>query len=235
MGCDDVLMFQGRRNHCLLFEPLPRLGLRHFLYDNEAFQRCVHRSIDLRHSTSTKNINNLIEYFTEKNILPTIIEPEPILIAKTLNMEKNLKKNKVYLAVHYEPTNKVVIVGVWRGYPYFFREINIMPGEEEYKTAELHYPTLKDVWSLVEHDISGAVEYLKKETEQEIEKIFIYSLLSASLNRYWHISIHFELSNFGDLLFRLIVSILAHSEEHFFLFPCLIKSFPHTAHCASIA
>lgn len=130
-------------------------------------------------ASEAKHVNELIKYFGEKNIIPSIIEPSPVLIARGLGLEGKLKKDKAYLSVHYEPTHKVIITGIWRGFPYFFREIKIFPGEDGFKTSELTYPPLKGIWSIIANDVLGAAEYLKKETQQNIEKVFISGFPSS--------------------------------------------------------
>lgn len=215
-------------------------------------------------------LNELIDYFGQKKVFPSIIEPAPVLLSRILNLENNIEVEKVYVNLHYEPKDKVVITGIWRKQPYFVREITIPPeqtetvpeggeittegtetlpdessptaGEEEImrkvdeekkdkvegevpptetaarrilnelvdkgiseqgetkpsetvegletadvtpeekqspteeadkKPPEFTYPCLEDVWGRIERDVLATVEYLRKETKRNIDKIFI--------------------------------------------------------------
>jgi len=140
------------------------------------FKRCAKKEGTLEiifAATEKKNINELTKYFSEKNIVPSIVAPMPILISKALSLDGKIKKDKAYISLHYEPTNRVTVTGIWRDFPYFFREINIFAAEDEFKTTELGYPALKDIWGVISNDVHNAMEYLKKETKESIEKVFI--------------------------------------------------------------
>lgn len=141
-----------------------------------AFQKCS-KTDGLQEiifvASETKNIQGVVSYFSRHNILPSMITPTPVLISQALRLEGGMKKGGAYISIHYEPANKVMITGIWHGQAHFFKEINTFPGEEEFKTAELSYPTLKDTWPMIENDIYSSIEYLRKETKRNIEKVFI--------------------------------------------------------------
>ena len=124
-------------------------------------------------ASEMKNITGIIEYFKNKNMLASVIEPVPALAARALSLERKLDKSSAYISLHYEPTNKVIITGMCYRNPQFFKEIQLFPGEEEFKTAELNYPSLKDIWTIIENDVLGGVEYLRRETKKNVETIFV--------------------------------------------------------------
>ncbi|MBN1354297.1 MAG: pilus assembly protein PilM [Candidatus Omnitrophica bacterium] len=140
------------------------------------FEKCGKRK-DLQEilfvAVETKNIDHIVEYFKGKNIIASIIEPTPGIIANILCREAHIEKEKAYISVHYEPSNKIVITGIVGQAPYFFRDINIVSGEDEFKTTELRYPSVTDLWGAIQQDVLGAIEYVKKEAKKDIEKIFI--------------------------------------------------------------
>jgi hypothetical protein len=124
-------------------------------------------------AAESKHIDRITAHFTQKNILPSVIEPAPVLLARLLSLQKDVKKTAAYIYIHYEPSNKVMICEITNGYPYFIREISI-PGEEMPPAAGKEvYPTLKSVWPFIEKDVYGGIDYLKKETAENVEKIFI--------------------------------------------------------------
>lgn len=120
-----------------------------------------------------KDVHIINEYFETRGILPSIVEPAPILMARALGLGGGIKKESAYVSIHYEPPNKAMITGIYNRQPHFFREIRIFPGDEEFKTTELAYMGLKDVWTIVERDVISGMEYMKKETKKEIEKVFV--------------------------------------------------------------
>lgn len=128
-------------------------------------------------ASETKNIHEITDYFGAMNILSSVIEPVPILLARSLDLKKNLRENAAYIFIHYEPDNKVILCEISNRYPYFFRELAITGESEEEETKpgirELNYPTLKDVWPHIERDVIGGIEYLRKETNEKIDRIFI--------------------------------------------------------------
>ncbi|MBL7157739.1 MAG: hypothetical protein ISS92_06260 [Candidatus Omnitrophica bacterium] len=132
-------------------------------------------------ASELRNINTLVKYHQEKKILPSVIIPTPVLIARILDSEHKLEKEKAYISVHYEPSNEIVITGVVDRYPYFFKSVNIITGEDEFKTTEMKYPLLKDIWGAIETDVLQTIEYIKKEAKREVDKIFI-SGFGYSLN-----------------------------------------------------
>ncbi|MDD4957292.1 MAG: hypothetical protein PHH49_06170 [Candidatus Omnitrophica bacterium] len=119
------------------------------------------------------NLNNLLQFFVSKGMIPSIAEPEPVLMTRALWKEGSIERDKAYLALHYEPTNKVVITGILDGYPYFFRELNLVPVDEDFETTELSYPPVRNVWGMIEQDVYNATEYLGKEGGKNISKLFI--------------------------------------------------------------
>jgi len=124
-------------------------------------------------AAETKNIREITDYFQTNNILPSTIEPVPALLARSLNLNRNLKKRGTYIFIHYEPFNKVILCEISYRSPYFFREIILSPDDEREKDAELSYPTLKSAWPHIERDVIGGIEYLRKEANEKVEKIFI--------------------------------------------------------------
>ncbi len=124
-------------------------------------------------ASETKNIHELTDYFSAKDILPSIIEPIPILMARALALTRNLKKNSAYIFIHYEPFDRVSLCEISHSYPYFFRELTIASEGEGAKSLESSYPTLRSVWPRIEKDVIGGMEYLRKETGENVEKIFI--------------------------------------------------------------
>jgi len=124
-------------------------------------------------ASEIKNLRNATEYFKTREMLPSIIEPMPLLMARALNLEGEIEHEAAYIEIHYEPSNKVIITGICHRQPHFLKEMQIFPGEDEFKTAELTYPLLDDVWSIIEGDVVGSVAYLKKETKKEVSKIFV--------------------------------------------------------------
>ncbi len=120
-----------------------------------------------------ENVNNIIRYFEDQKMLASIVEPAPMLLATCLSLDKAVEKEGAYLSIHYEPTNKAIITGIHHKMPHFVRELRIFPGDEEFKTAELSYPQLKDVWPVIKNDIVGSMEYLAKEARKDVDKIFI--------------------------------------------------------------
>lgn len=124
-------------------------------------------------ASNPENIAIIRRYFDEKNIIPSIIEPNAILLASSLALSEGLDKTGTYLLVHYEPSNKAILTGISNMYPYYYEEIAIYPTDEEFKTSELGYPTLKDVWNIIEKDIFKGVEFLRRETSGEVLKVLI--------------------------------------------------------------
>lgn len=124
-------------------------------------------------ASETKHIQGTVSYFTNLGMLPSIIEPTPVLISEMLRLAGNIKKEKAYLSIHYEPSNKLMITGIYHNQAHFFKETNIFPGEEAFKTSEMTYPTLKDMWPIIESDVFAGMAYLKKETQKAIDKIFV--------------------------------------------------------------
>ncbi len=128
-------------------------------------------------ASETKNIHEITDYFGGMNILPSTIEPVPILLARSIDLKKNIKKDSACIFIHYEPANKVILCEISSRYPYFFRELSIAPDGDELEgqrgSAEITYPTLKSVWPRIEPDVIGGIDYLRKETNEKVEKIFI--------------------------------------------------------------
>ncbi|MDD4202469.1 MAG: hypothetical protein PHQ52_03290, partial [Candidatus Omnitrophica bacterium] len=123
-----------------------------------------------------KVLNDLIKYFYDKDIIPSVIKPGPCLVSEGIRQQKNLKDG-LFLSIHYQPPNKVVLTGIFQQAPCFFREIETILGEDEFSSTELVYPPLKDVWGLIEKDIVRVIDYLKKEFNCDIEKVFISGLI----------------------------------------------------------
>jgi len=130
-------------------------------------------------ASEIKNLRNATEYFKTKEMLPSIIEPMPILMVRALNLQGEIEREGAYIEIHYEPSNKVIITGICHRQPHFLKEMQIFPGEDEFKTAELNYPFLNDIWSIIEGDVVGSVAYLKRETKKEVSKIFISGFSSS--------------------------------------------------------
>ncbi|MBL7157594.1 MAG: pilus assembly protein PilM [Candidatus Omnitrophica bacterium] len=195
-----------------------------------------------------ENIDAIIDFFREREILPSVIEPAPFLLTRMMNLEKGIEKEKAYLVLHYEPSNKIAITGIWQKRPYFFKDMAISPVEPEHKLGheevyplgeepektppsepppgenpsgekppeeeppkekppekepepiKLAYPSLKEVWDRIERDILNSVEYLRKETKKEVDKIFI-SGFSSDRKEEANIS-----KNFGITVKRLTLS-----------------------------
>jgi len=126
-----------------------------------------------------KDVDAMVAYFNAKNIIPSTIESLPILVVRALGLEKKIDKDGVYLSLHYEPTNKVTMTGIAYRCPYFFKELSLLSGEEEFKTTELNYPSLKAIWPLVENEIANGIEYLLKETKKNVGKIFISGFMPS--------------------------------------------------------
>ena len=124
-------------------------------------------------AAETKTVMSIAEYFKGRNILASIIEPAPFLLGRALDLDENIDKTGTYIMLHYEPINKVMISGVCHTHPRFFREVRLFQGDEEFKTAELVYLQLKEVWPMIENDVINSMEYLRKETNADINKIVI--------------------------------------------------------------
>jgi len=141
-----------------------------------------------------KDVRLITEYYGERKMLPSIVEAAPILMARALTLGDSIKKDDAYVSIHFEPPNKAMITGIYRRHPHFFREISIFPGDEEFKTSELGYMPLRDAWPIIERDVVGGVEYMKKVTKKEIEKIFIsgFSFFSDENNISGEFGIPFE-------------------------------------------
>ena len=122
-------------------------------------------------ASESKNIDDIVSYFSEKNILPSVIESTPILLSRILSLENGIDKEEEYIILHYEPKDKIIITGIWRGYPYFFRDIRLSLGVLSQDGT--NYPSLKDVWGEIENTLSSTVDYLRKETKQNISSIFV--------------------------------------------------------------
>lgn len=116
-------------------------------------------------ASESKNIDDIVSYFSEKNILPSVIESTPILLSRILSLENGIDKEEVYIILHYEPKDKIIITGIWRGYPYFFRDIRLSLGVLSQDGT--NYPSLKDVWGEIENTLSSTVDYLRKENQTE--------------------------------------------------------------------
>lgn len=124
-------------------------------------------------AAESKQIDRTMSHFTQRNIIPSVIEPAPILLARLLNLQKNEKKTGAYMYIHYEPVNKIMLCEITGGYPYFIREITIPKGEMALEAGGEVYPTLKKVWPFIEKQVSVGIDYMKKETAENVEKIFI--------------------------------------------------------------
>jgi hypothetical protein len=129
-------------------------------------------------ASETKNVREITEHFETMKILASTVEPVPVLLTRSLFLKKDLKKEAAYLFIHYEPVGRVIICEISHRYPYFFREIVITGGGEEGPAApavsqDMSYPTLKSIWTHIERDVIGGMDYLRKETNEKIEKIFI--------------------------------------------------------------
>lgn len=120
-----------------------------------------------------KAVDSLTSYFSDKGILPSVVESTPALIARALNLENLLTQDGAYISIHYEPSDKVLITGVYHRHPHFFREIRLLSGEETINAADASYPSLKDVWPVIEKDLVGSIAYLRKATKQAIAKVFV--------------------------------------------------------------
>ncbi len=129
--------------------------------------------------TQAKDVNDVQKYFEDKDILASVIVPRASLIATLLNVESQLNKDKAYVSVHFDPTNKVTITGISKNQPSFFRDIDIVSGEDEFKTTELRYPLLDDIWGALDSEIFNAVEYLKRSSKAQVDKIFVSGFLDA--------------------------------------------------------
>jgi len=126
-------------------------------------------------ASEKKYINDVLSFFlTEHGMLPSAIETAPAFIASGVTRTAHIL-NKAYLSVHYEPANRVLVTGILNKEPHFFRELGIpsVSQEETERPAEFKYPTLKELWPMIEQDIVGTIEYLKKEASRPIEKILI--------------------------------------------------------------
>ncbi len=125
-------------------------------------------------ATETKNINELVAYFRRKHILPAVIEPVPFLLSKLIALNGSASE-ETCLLMHYEPHSKIILCGISRKHPYFFREItapfDIGPrwkGEDN-----VAYPTLGAVWPHVEADVIKSMSYMRKEAGHDVKKIYV--------------------------------------------------------------
>jgi len=118
----------------------------------------------------TKSINELIYYFTRKNILPAVIEPIPLLLSKLVELDSP-EFSGACIIIHYEPRRKIVLCGSANKHPYLFREI-ALPYEKG-PEDEGAYPTLGEIWEHVEKDVIYGINYMRKETSERVERIYI--------------------------------------------------------------
>jgi len=123
-------------------------------------------------ASETRNIESVANLFKRREIIPAVIEPVPFLLARMIQIKKDLKPAGAYIAIHYEPPGKVIICDISHGYPHFFKEIGVdvngLPA-----LGEMFYPTLREVWQSIGYDVSRGIDYLKKETAKTVERIFI--------------------------------------------------------------
>ncbi len=120
----------------------------------------------------TKTINAIVDFFKVRGILPSIIEPVPELIARSLRLTRQIAHNNAYISIHFEPPNRAILTEIYDMRAHSFREITL-PHKDGAQTAALSYPVLGDIWPAIEGDVIGSTAFLKKETKKEIAKIFI--------------------------------------------------------------
>ncbi|MDD5438612.1 MAG: pilus assembly protein PilM [Candidatus Omnitrophica bacterium] len=147
-----------------------------------SFKKCAKRTgpLEILFAASEKKyVNDAVNYFlTEKNILPSVIETAPAFITKGI-LSRLKAGAKAYLSLHYEPFNRVLVTGIFDRAPHFFRELIIPVPEDTMRLEALTYPTIKELWPLIAQDVMNTVEYLKKETSQQIETIFISGFMPS--------------------------------------------------------
>ncbi|MFA5256460.1 MAG: hypothetical protein WC419_07185, partial [Candidatus Omnitrophota bacterium] len=124
-------------------------------------------------AVETKSIHETIDFFAENNMHASTIEPVPILLARSLTLKKNLTKKGTYIFIHYEPRNRVILSEISHGYPHFFKDITIPLDAVAGNGIDISYPTLKTVWPYIEKDVIGGIDYLRKETKEKVNEIFI--------------------------------------------------------------
>ena len=143
-------------------------------YGFKTYQRVPNFREIVLAAAETKNINELVSYFRRKHILPAVIEPVPLLLSKLVSLN-NPGTDEVCMLIHYEPHRKIILCGISRKHPSFFREIivppNIIPAwKGDDKDA---YPALGVVWPHIEEEIMKSMNYLRKEAGGDVKKIYI--------------------------------------------------------------
>ena len=128
-----------------------------------------------------KHVDEIVNYFKERDILPSIIEPVPVLLAGLLNTGKEKNRSGAYIFVHYEPPGKVILCEITRKYPFFFREIKLDDEEGIASLDNFNYPDINKAWPIVEKHVLSGIDYLRKEASATVEKIFV-SGFAASQN-----------------------------------------------------
>ena len=129
--------------------------------------------------TRAKEVEGLLQFFAEKEILPSVISCRASLVSMLLNVESRLEQEKAYVSLHFDPSNKITITGISKKQPIFFRDIDIVSGDDEFRTTELRYPYLKDVWGALDTEVFNATEYLKRESKANVEKVFISGFIPS--------------------------------------------------------
>lgn len=125
-------------------------------------------------ASETKIIDGIANYFKERNVIPAVMEPTPILLARALNIAKGINTPGASVFIHFEPPAKVILCEISHGYPHFFME-KLLPGEAAGRADgdELPYITINSAWPFIEKDVSRGIDYLKKETAETVERIYI--------------------------------------------------------------
>ncbi|MBF0216952.1 MAG: hypothetical protein HQL30_08175 [Candidatus Omnitrophica bacterium] len=123
-----------------------------------------------------KDIAKIIKVFGERGLFASVIEAEPLLVARGMELSETIRPSSNYLSIHFEPISKVVITAMRGSQPFFMREIILAKdnvsakGMRDLKEYSLE---LRDVWGAIEMDVANTYEFLKKDTGKDVEKIFI--------------------------------------------------------------